>query len=58
MITSLKDKEVLSTNGYAVLPFDQTPGAPIEVPKVAAKVPEVPSAKIEAEMPEAKMRKP
>ena len=63
----MKDKEVLSTNGYAVLPFDQpTPGAPIEVPKVAAKAPEVPKVaakvpeipKVEAQIPEAKMKKP
>ena len=58
VITSLKDKEVLGTNGYAVLPFDMpTPGAPspiVATPKpVEVKKPEVPAFE-----PVAKMKKP
>jgi hypothetical protein len=47
VITSLKDKEVLGTNGYAVLPFEQ----PTQV--YNAKAPEV--AQFEP-LPEEKMR--
>jgi hypothetical protein len=57
VITSLKDKEVLGTNGYAVLPFEkETPGAPTPKP-VEVKRAEVPAFE-EPELPKAEMKKP